>query len=158
MDEEDNYRCKPRTSGYHFCPAPHCLLLLRLFAKHACQHSLLPERHGKARSAEDICQDAVNEMYHDCYRNNLADVWAYLWSSWSSRPCWKLWARSAYAVSIPQKHTTMVVEALWWSIKHFVLHRYNHPPIDLTLYAIITKTLPHYRLTLQELLEDSCKG
>lgn len=97
-----------RVPGYQFCPAAHRLPLLRLFSKHACQHTLLPERHGESRSSEDIYRDAVAEMYRHCKTNRLAEVWAYLWNSWYSRPRWKLWARSAYQAGIPRKRTTMM--------------------------------------------------
>lgn len=33
---------------------------------------------------------------------------------------------------------------------------YNRPPIDLAIYVIITKVIPPYRLTLGEILTDSC--
>ncbi|KAI9067852.1 hypothetical protein FKP32DRAFT_1600894 [Trametes sanguinea] len=90
---------RAKAPDYQFCPAAHRLSILRLFAKHACQHPLLPERHGTARSAEDIYRDAVEEMYRHCKSNHLREVWAYLWNSWYSRSRWKLWARFAY------KHT-----------------------------------------------------
>ncbi|KAH9893349.1 hypothetical protein C8Q73DRAFT_648362, partial [Cubamyces lactineus] len=135
---------RAQSPDYQFCPPAHRLPILRLFAKHASQHSLLPERHGKQRSTEDIYRDAVEEMYRHCKLNNLCEVWAYLWNSWYSRPRWKLWARSAYAASIPRKQTTMVVEALWRGIKCLVLHMYNRPRIDLALYAIVTRALPPY--------------
>ncbi|KAI9064572.1 hypothetical protein FKP32DRAFT_1569691 [Trametes sanguinea] len=149
---------KPRSPSYQFCPAAHRLPILRLFAKHACQHSLLPERHGQPRTAELIYRDAVEEMYRHCYTNHLPDVWAYLWNSWYCPARWKLWARSAYGTSIPRKRTTMIVEALWRGIKRLVLHLYNRPPIDLALYAIVTKALPPYRLVLDTLLMDPRAG
>ncbi|KAI9068975.1 hypothetical protein FKP32DRAFT_1533784, partial [Trametes sanguinea] len=135
---------KPRSLDYQFCPPAHRLPILRLFAKHACQHTLLPERHGAHRSAEDIYRDAVEEMYRHCYTNHLSDVWAYLWNSWYTRSRWRLWARSAHEASIPRKRTTMVVEALWRSIKRLVLHLFNRPPVDLALWAIVTRALPPY--------------
>ncbi|OSC99965.1 hypothetical protein PYCCODRAFT_1342865, partial [Trametes coccinea BRFM310] len=132
----------PKRPDYQFCPAAHRLPILRLFAKHASQHPLLPERHGQARTAEDIYRDAVSEMYHHCFANNLREAWAYLWNSWYRRPRWNLWARSAYSASIPCKRTTMMVEALWRNLKRLVLHMYNRPPVDLALYALITQALP----------------
>ncbi|EIW59064.1 uncharacterized protein TRAVEDRAFT_19598 [Trametes versicolor FP-101664 SS1] len=149
---------RSRASDYQFCPACHRLPILRLFTKHACQHPLLPERHGIRRSAEDIYRDAVEEMYRHCKANNLSEVWAYLWNSWYCPSRWKLWARSAYAESIPRKRTTMIVEALWRGIKRLVLHMYNRPPIDLALYAVVTKTLPRYRVTLSRILKNSRPG
>lgn len=69
-------------ANYEFCPLAHRLPILRLFAKHFCQHTLLPERHGRYRSKHDIRHDAVLEMYTHCVNNNLREVWAYLWMNW----------------------------------------------------------------------------
>ncbi|KAI0676271.1 hypothetical protein C8Q78DRAFT_1073099 [Trametes maxima] len=145
---------RSKRPNYQFCPAAHRLPLLRLYTKHACQHTLLPERHGQPRSAADIHRDAVSEMYNHCKRNNLNEVWAYMWNSWYKPDRWKLWARSAYAQSIPRKRTTMIVEALWRGIKHQVLPRYNRPPVDFALYSVVTKALPPYRLRLLEILRN----
>ncbi|EIW53639.1 uncharacterized protein TRAVEDRAFT_99853, partial [Trametes versicolor FP-101664 SS1] len=131
-----------RSMQSNFCPAPHRLPIIRIHSKHGCQHPLLPERHGESRSSEDIYRDAVHEMYLHCKANNLAEVWAYLWNLWYRRPHWKLWARSANSRSIPRKRTTMIVEALWRNLKRLVLYMYNCPPIDLALYAVVTKALP----------------
>lgn len=146
---------RPKRPDYTFCPLSHRLSIMRLFAKHASQHSLLPERHGEARSPEQIRRDAVSEMYHHCKANNLCEVWAYLWNSWYSKSRWPLWARSAYATSIPCKRTTMVVEALWRNLKRLVLPMYNRPPVDLCVHAIITQSIPPYRLTLHNILNKS---
>ncbi|KAI0643905.1 hypothetical protein C8Q79DRAFT_914891, partial [Trametes meyenii] len=135
---------RSKQPNYQFCPAAHQLPLLRLYTKHVCQHTLLPERHGQPRSAADIHRDAVSEMYNHCKRNNLNEVWAYMWNSWYKPNRWKLWAQSAYAQSIPRKRTTMIVEALWRRIKHQVLPCYNCPPVDFALYSVVTKALPPY--------------
>ncbi|TCD59764.1 hypothetical protein EIP91_011523, partial [Steccherinum ochraceum] len=146
----------PRTArhkgDYQFCPAAHRLPIMRLFSKHASLHPLLPERHGVARSSAEIRRDAVYEMYQHCSTNHLSEVWAYLWTSWYSAKRWPLWARSAYAESIPTKRTTMMVEALWRNLKRLVLHQYNRPRVDLAVYAVVTKALPPYRLTLSQIL------
>ncbi|CDO76217.1 hypothetical protein BN946_scf184894.g6 [Trametes cinnabarina] len=149
---------RARSGDYQFCPPAHRLAILRLFAKHACQHPLLPERHGTPRTAEDIYRDAVDEMYRHCKTNHLAEVWAYLWNAWYSRSRWKLWACSAHPSSIPRKRTTMVVEALWRNLKCLILHMYNRPPIDLALYAIVTKSLPPYRQTLKKIIKNPRHG
>ncbi|KAJ8469947.1 hypothetical protein ONZ51_g8667 [Trametes cubensis] len=148
----------PKRAAYQFCPQAHRVLILRLFAKHASQHPLLPERHGQARSGEDIYRDAVTEMYHHCKANNLPEVWAYLWNSWYCKSRWHLWARSAYPTSIPRKRTTMMVEALWCHLKRLVLYQFNRPPLDLTLYALITQALPSYRLALHDIITNSRAG
>ncbi|GJE92122.1 hypothetical protein PsYK624_082750 [Phanerochaete sordida] len=142
----------PKPPDYTFCPAPHRITILRLFAKHASQHPLLPERHGLLRTNDEIYEAAVREMYEHCFRNKLCEVWGYLWTSWYSPEKWKLWARAANPSSIPVHRTTMMVEALWRNLKRLVLHLYNRPPLDLANFAIITKSLPPYRLTLSKLL------
>lgn len=141
-----------RRTAYIFCPQPHRLPILRLLTKHASQHPLLPERHGKPRTPALIYEDAVREMYQHCELNRLCEVWAYLWNNWYAPSKWKLWARSAHGASIPCHRTTMMVEALWRNIKRLTLHMYNRPPLDLTVWAIVTKTLPPYRHTLAQLI------
>ena len=143
---------RKKKDDYAFCPAPHRLSLLRLFAKHASQHSLLPERHGQPRTKEQIREDAIREMYNHCHMNRLCEVWAYLWNNWYSKDKWHLWARSANANSIPVHRTTMIVESLWRNLKRLVLQMYNRPPVDLANYAIITQCLPIYRLTLSKII------
>ncbi len=69
-----------------------------------------------------------------------------------------MWARSAYPTAIPCKRTTMMVEALWRNLKRLVLHLYNRPPVDLVVYAIVTRTLPPYRVTLQSIIKDARPG
>ncbi|KAI0816874.1 hypothetical protein BC628DRAFT_1274883, partial [Trametes gibbosa] len=135
---------RSRAPTYQFCLLLQRKPVLRVYAKTASQHSLLPERHGEARSAGDIYRDAVSEMYYHCRANNLTEVWAYMWNSWYRKDRWCLWARSAYPQAIPRKRTTMIVEALWHGIKRQGLARYNRPPVDFALYSVITKALPPY--------------
>ncbi len=59
VDEAERGKQPVDKATYSFCPLPHRLTILRLFAKHASQHSLLPERHGVPRNAEEIWRDAV---------------------------------------------------------------------------------------------------
>lgn len=154
----DEIGTKSKNKDYLFCPAPHRLSILRLFAKHASLHPLLPERHGEKRTAKLIRRDAVTEMYRHCKMNNLCEVWAYLWNSWYAPAKWRLWARSAHEASIPVHRTTMVVEALWRNLKRLVLRMYNRPPLDLATYALITQSIPPYRITLKNLLYDRGGG
>lgn len=146
---------RSRAPTYQFCPLLQRKPVLRIYAKTASQHSLLPERHGEARSAGDIHRDAVSEMYYHCRANNLTEVWAYMWNSWYRKDRWCLWARSAYPQAIPRKRTTMIVEALWRGIKRQGLARYNRPLVDFALYSVITKALPPYRLKFRETMNDT---
>ena len=143
---------------YKFCPLLHCLSILRLLAKHFCQHPLLPERHGQPRSAQQIHRDAVYETYLHCKNNQLREVWGYLWTNWYAADKWKLWACSAYPYAIPRKRTTMVVEAMWCNFKRLVLHSYNRPRVDFATYALVTQALPPYRRKLNRILDDPRKG
>lgn len=143
-------RTKP--DNYMFCPLEHRLSILRLAAKHASQHPLLPERHGSSRTADEIWRDAVTEMYTHCEMNRLSEVWAYLWNNWYKHDRWPLWARSANGKSIPCHRTTMMVESLWRNIKRLVLHMFNRPPLDLANFMIITQGLPPYWLTLSNII------
>ena len=150
---------KPKTKlSYEFCPLPHRLSILRLLAKHFCQHPLLPERHGQSRSSEQIHRDSVHEMYLHCKNNHLREVWAYLWTNWYSPEKWRLWARSAYPYAIPRKRTTMLVEAMWRNFKRMVLHLYNRPRVDFATYALVTQALPAYRHKLVRILHNPRKG
>ncbi|KAI0824106.1 hypothetical protein BC628DRAFT_1379831 [Trametes gibbosa] len=141
VDDEDDYRREVEIIArdplnincrHLFCPIEHRIRLIRIWSKHACQHSL---RH--------------------CKTNNLTEVWAYLWNSWYRKDRWKLWARSAYEASIPRKRTTMIVESLWRGIKRLVLRQYNRPRIDFAQYSIVTAALTRYCLTLGEILENT---
>ncbi|GJE99912.1 hypothetical protein PsYK624_161870 [Phanerochaete sordida] len=96
---------RAKAREYIFCPPVHRLPILRLIAKHASQHPLLPERHGEARTSWLIHTDAVQEMYQHCEANRLADVWAYLWNNWYQPSRWRLWARSTHATIPPYRST-----------------------------------------------------
>jgi hypothetical protein len=154
--EEDNDIILEDTSGkskdnqYMFCPASHRLPLFRLIAKHHSLHSLLPERHATSRTAEEIHKDCVMEMYTHCTRNNLYEVWAYMWTSWYTPSKWTLWSRSAYPMAIPRKRTTMIVEALWRNLKHITLHQNNRPRLDFVLHLIFTSSIPTWRVKFAE--------
>ncbi|KAI0324368.1 hypothetical protein GY45DRAFT_1349448 [Cubamyces sp. BRFM 1775] len=107
------------------------------------ESSLRSKLQVETRTAEEIYHDAVN---------NLMEVWAYLWNSWYCHQHWQLWARSAYPKSIPRKCTTMIVEALWCGIKYLILHMHNRPCMDLALHSIVTRAIPPYQLTTQQML------
>ncbi|KAI0799759.1 hypothetical protein BC629DRAFT_1611780 [Irpex lacteus] len=149
---------KAKDKSYQFCPPAHRVAILRLFAKHACQHPLLPDRHGRPRSSHDIRRDAVAEIYWHCHRNNLTEVWAYLWNNWYARDRWSLWARSSHPTCISNHRTTMMVEALWRNLKRLVLRNFNRPRLDLALFALVHGSIPPYRKTLSEFLKPRPGG
>jgi hypothetical protein len=134
------------------------LPIIRLLSKHFCLHPLLPERHGKTRSSKEIYRDSVHEMYIHCTRNNLCEVWAYMWVNWYTPEKWQLWARSSYDKAISRRRTTMVVEAMWRNYKRLVLYLHNRPRVDFATYALVTQTLPAYRHKLLRILHDPRAG
>ncbi|KZV79202.1 hypothetical protein EXIGLDRAFT_661315 [Exidia glandulosa HHB12029] len=143
---------------YVFCPAPHRQQLLRLFSKHFVQHPLLPDPdHDGVRSALEIRTRAVHEMYTFCHERKLAEVWAYMWTSWYSAKMWPLWALSA-SPRIPRLRTTMNVENFWRQLKHDWLHHLLHPRLDQLVYIICNKVLPAYMQRANALEDDYRMG
>ncbi|KAF8990651.1 hypothetical protein BDZ89DRAFT_974208, partial [Hymenopellis radicata] len=126
-----------------FCPAPHRKRLLHLFTKHFCEHPLLPDRHGKNRTAEEIRADAVFEMYHFCKQRGLREVWGYMWTSWYSPKKWALWARSTCKY-LCRLRTTMTVENFWRFLKHETLHHLLHPRLDQLVWLLVTEVSPRF--------------
>src|SRR5258708_19043869 len=98
------------------------------------------------------------EMYLHCSNNHLREVWGYLWTNWYTPDKWKLWARSAHPHAIPQKRTTMVVEAMWRNFKRLVLHLHNRPRVDFATYTLVTQALPSYRNKLVRIVSDPREG
>src|SRR5882757_7902001 len=53
---------------------------------------------------------------------------------------------------------TMLMEALWRNFKQMVLYHYNHPWVDLAMYALITQCIPPYRLRFNRIVRDPQDG
>ena len=154
-------KCIPtvnKDANYTFCPLPHRLSILRLMGKHFCQHPILPECSGEPRTAQQIHHDAVLEAYYHCRANNLREVWAYLWTNWYTKEKWVSWARSSCEHAIPWKRTTMLVEALWRNLKRMVLYQYNRPRVDFATYALVTQSIPPYRVRFNEIVKNPRDG
>lgn len=139
-------KSRSKDPHYQFCPLEHRLPILRLIAKAHALHPLLPERHGALCTAGQIYRDSVLEMYTHCKRNDLREVWAYMWNSWYNPSKWTLWAHSAYEVAIPRKRTTMIVEAVWKNLKRITLYRNNRPRMDFVIHLIATESIPSYHV------------
>lgn len=139
-------KSRSKDPHYQFCPLEHRLPILRLIAKAHALHPSLPERHAASRTAGQIYRDSVLEMYTHCQRNNLQEVWAYMWNSWYNPSKWSLWARSAYEAAIPRKRTTMIVEAVWKNLKRITLYQNNRPRMDFVIHLIATESIPSYRI------------
>lgn len=91
-----------------FCPQLYRDKIITMMERHYCAHPLIP---GYAAPSRDgIRRWAVQQMYSFCQKNELPEVWAYLWENWYRKGRWELWARSAH-VEIPILKTTMMVEA-----------------------------------------------
>ena len=92
-------------------------------------------------------------MYNICYENNLIYVWAYMWCNWYQFNLWILWARAATPNEICVFKTTMLVESHWKVIKRNYLPRFFRPRLDLVVFIIITRLLPH-----SEIMYDKYKN
>ena len=60
--------------------------------------------------------------------------------------------------AIPQKRTTMAVEALWRNFKRMVLYHYNWPCVDLATHALFTQVVPPYWLWFNQIVNDPWDG
>ncbi|KAL0056633.1 hypothetical protein AAF712_016760, partial [Marasmius tenuissimus] len=120
-----------------------------MFRIHLHQHPEIPfdDEEKPRRTAEQIYQGAVEEMYQFCFEHDLSQVWAYLWNRWYSPKQWVLWARSADE-AIPRLKTTMIVESLWRVIKHDELGQFHRPRLDLVMHIIVHQVLPRVEHTL----------
>jgi hypothetical protein len=98
--------------NYIFCPAQHRKGVLKLFVKHFNHHPLLPDPTG-TKTSKEIRTVAVWEMYSYCFQLGLAEVWAYMWTSWYCPKMWGLWARSTSPIYLSRLRTTMTVENFW---------------------------------------------
>ncbi|KAJ7138685.1 hypothetical protein C8R43DRAFT_827424, partial [Mycena crocata] len=82
-----------------------------------------------------------------CFKNDLSQVWAYMWNWWYCSSQWPLWTRVT-CEAIPRLKMTMVVESMWKHIKRRNLAQFKHPRFDLVLYLVIIGLLPRVLQTL----------
>jgi hypothetical protein len=101
---------KPDESGtqYKFCPDELRDPLVELMEHHFCAHPLIPGY--SAPNPQGIKAWAVKQAYEFCTKNDLPDLWAYLWENWYRKGRWELWARANH-LEIPRLRTTMIVES-----------------------------------------------
>jgi len=147
-----------KDANYMFCPLPHQLPIIRLVCKHFCQHPILPEHHGQARTPSQIHRNAVLEAYYHCKANNLREVWGYLWTNWYTTDKWVSWAQSSHKHAIPWKRTTMLVESLWRNFKRMVLYCYNRPWVDFATYALVTQGIAPYWVCFNQIIKNPQDG
>jgi len=97
----DEGEVKSPDPNYVFCPSEHRLGILHLLFKHFVQHPIFPIQNDDGstsiRTAQEIRDAAVYEMYQHCHQRNLREVWGYLWQSWYQPKMWKLWSQSTSA-------------------------------------------------------------
>ena len=108
-------------------------------------HPLIPNDQNQFLSAGDIWLLSVREMYEFCHQKDLKNVWAYMWTNWYQKNIWILWARAGNPEKIGLYRTTMLVEAHWKVIKRDYLPKFFRPRLDLVVFVIINRLLPHYQ-------------
>jgi len=130
--------------GFEFCPKHLREEVLELIVKHFHLHSLIPNDDNKYLSIDEIWITSVKEMYSFCVKYDLRYVWGYMWINWYEKKHWTLWARAAnYELCLFK--TTMLVESHWKVIKRDFLPKFFRPRLDLVIFIIIKRLLPHYQ-------------
>ena len=66
-----------------------------------------------------------------------------MWCNWYQFNLWILWARAATPDRICIFKTTMLMESHWKVIKRNYLPRFFRPRLDLVIFIIITRLIPH---------------
>ena len=61
-----------------------------MMEQHYCAHSAIPGYAAPNSAAIRIW--AVKQAYEFCVKNELPEVWAYLWENWYRKGRWDLWA------------------------------------------------------------------
>jgi len=164
-DNDDEEKQTRRT----FCAPEHRQAILDMMERHYCAHPLIPGY--SAPNPVAIKRWAVQQIYGFCAKNELPEVWAYLWENWYRKGRWELWARSAHE-TIPILKTTMILESQsvtllkllnktnsyahsWRRIKHEFLHHFKMPRCDLLAWILVTKLAPTYYIKLDNLLNQT---
>lgn len=91
-----------------FCPLEYRQSIVDMLERHYCAHPAIPGYAAPNPTA--IRRWAVKQTYGYCMKNELPEVWAYLWENWYRKGRWELWARSAHD-QIPVLKTTMILES-----------------------------------------------
>jgi hypothetical protein len=66
-------------------------------------------------------------------------------TNWYKKKIWILWARSAIPEKICIFHTTMLSEPHWKVIKRYYLPKFFRPCLDLVIYVLLTRLIPHHQ-------------
>ncbi|RIB02909.1 hypothetical protein C2G38_2226505 [Gigaspora rosea] len=84
-----------------FCPSNLRKQVIDLVKLHYNRHILLPKSNSEYyMSLQAIWEDCVKEIVSFCKKNNLIDLWIYLWNNWYCQKRWILWARAANINSV----------------------------------------------------------
>jgi hypothetical protein len=76
-----------------FCLAPYRATIKNKFIIHFHQHSEIPvDAKGMHLTATKIYAGTAFNMYMYCQKNDLSQVWGYMWNCWYSLKQWPLWA------------------------------------------------------------------
>ncbi|CAB4409818.1 unnamed protein product [Rhizophagus irregularis] len=119
--------------------------IIEILEIHMHRHSLIPNINGYHLSAEEIWRESAYKMYEFCFGNDLRNVWVYLWTNWYKKEIWILWARSAIPEKICMFRTTMLSESHWKVIKRDYLPKFFRPRLDLVIYVLLTRLIPHHQ-------------
>jgi hypothetical protein len=77
-----------------------------------------------------------------------------LWGEWYSDKRWPLWARSVCEEKISILKTTMFVKGHWKVIKQDFLYKFFRPCLDLVVYVLLTKVIPHQQRKLNQIQSE----
>jgi len=130
---------------HDFAPKEFRDAILDMIVYHFHLHPMIPNDQNQYFTADEIWFISVREMYQFCVQKDLRNVWAYMWTNWYQKSTWRLWARSASSDKMGLYKTTMLVEAHWKVIKRDYLPRFFRPRLDLVVFIITHRLLPHYQ-------------
>lgn len=114
-EDEDDDGPSRRT----FCLVVYREPIVNMMERHYCAHPSIPG-YGPP-DATGIKKWAVRQTYNFCHKNDLPEVWAYLWENWYQKGRWELWARCAHKL-IPVLKTTMILESQYVSNNWYFIY------------------------------------
>lgn len=123
-----------------------------MLKSHANAHPLI--KGDYAPTAEGVREWAVRKAYDFCRRENLPELWAYLWGNWYRWGRWQLWTRSPCA-EIPRLRTTMLVESHWRHLKRDWLFLWPKMRLDMLIFTIVTRVVSKYEHSVDLIIAPS---
>ncbi|CAB5383528.1 unnamed protein product [Rhizophagus irregularis] len=104
-----------------------------------------PKNFNEYFSTDEIWIISVKEMYDFYIKYDLRNIWAYMWMNWYQKDHWILWARAANSNELCLFKTTMLIESHWKVVKQDFLPKFFRPRLDLMVFIIINRLLPHHQ-------------